>query len=723
MASETEKAEKQALRAALVESPLLAALVAAPLVVGYLEMPLPTLWFSCLVWIALGVRVLAPGLPPLRAPRASWLVVGLPAVAALSFLTSANRGATLITFALFATYAAVTWLAADTVSRGGAPRLLAALLLGGLIVAGLGLQEWGLHARQGDLGWRAFGPFTNQNFFAGYLVPTLLLALGLSFTAPAAFRTSTWMLALGLLTAALTGALMVSGSRGGLLSLGAGMIALVVYGAARKALRDRAAWGRFAVLLVVLGIVVAALFGAVRNRFAAMGGAQQLPAELCPRVATSQAGNSNAFRIKTWEATAVMGLKRPLLGWGAGSFDTAFAPHQIAGFTRHAHNTPLQLLAETGLPGALLWLALPAFALLLLFRVPAPWFWAPAIGAALVAAAVHTQFDSLYYVPAIGLLWSVLLGMALAPDPDLAARMDESARAIPGMRRASPRRMPRLPHKALVGVAAAGLLLCVVLGTGRLYLEQARGLMAERKFSEAVEALSAAQGLLPWDHEVADVQRDAYLYVGRPDDAVAAARRSLELTPERPPSHFYLGQVREGLREDAVARDQYALGLEKAPKEIRLLAAHARISERMGDRGAALEDYRKMVELEESPVGQLRALNEVLDYRFARARMELARAATDPEEAFQHRKKAACFLAERRELFQAMPAAYQSVGDFQLSTERELRTQEAELWEQVAEEFRRRGDNRLAELSVEQAERARTNLETVEKIFADAGVS
>ena len=56
----------------------------------------------------------------------------------------------------------------------------------------------------------------------------------------------------------------------------------------------------------------------------------------------------NRFRTLTWQGTLDMAQKRPLLGWGAGTFETAFPPHQVAGFTRHAHNSYLQLFAEAG---------------------------------------------------------------------------------------------------------------------------------------------------------------------------------------------------------------------------------------------------------------------------------------------------------------------------------------------------------------------------------------
>jgi tetratricopeptide (TPR) repeat protein len=654
-------------------------------------------------------------------------VVALPALAALSILTSANRGATVIAFAGLASYTAVLWLCADSASRGGAGRVLGALLLGALIAGGMGLQEWGLHARSGDTGWRAVGPFTNQNFFAGYLVPPLLVAFGLSFRVPEAFRTSTWMLALGILTAALTGAVMVSGSRGGLVALGAGLAALAVLGIARGPLRSRESWGRLAVLLVVLGIVVTALFGAVRNRLAVMTGTGSLPPELCQQASQSQAGQSAAFRKKTWQASAAMGLKRPLLGWGAGSFDTAFAPHAIADYTRHAHSNYLQLLAELGLPGALVWVALLGCAVVPLLKGPKDWSWAPGVGAALVAGAVHGVFDSLLYVPAIALSTFGLLGLALRPSEELARRMDTAA-APAGRRRGAspgPRPMARLPRGVLLGIAAAGVALCVLLAFGRSMLESAQAELGQRQYAEAEEHLRTAQALLPWDHEVADTQRRVFLYQGKTEEAAAAAQRAINLAPERPPGYYFLGLIREEAQNNPVlALLQYEQGLKHAPNEVRLLMARARVAERLGERDMALESYRKVAAVEDSDVGKLRALNEVVNYRFARARMRLAQDAQsrgNADEAHAQRRRAACLLAERRTFFDAAPLMYRSDGDFNPGTERELRLQEAQLWSQLGEDFRARRDNRLAALAEEQAAKARESMEGLRALFEQFG--
>jgi tetratricopeptide (TPR) repeat protein len=254
-------------------------------------------------------------------------------------------------------------------------------------------------------------------------------------------------------------------------------------------------------------------------------------------------------------------------------------------------------------------------------------------------------------------------------------------------------------------------------------LGAAEPLLAERRWQEAADTLGTAQALLPWDHKVADLQRVTYTYLGRPDAAVAAAQRALRLAPERPPSYYFLGRLREDMEDNPhLALAQYGVGLEHAPNEVQLLTAQARVQERLGDRTAALETYRRIVAVEESLVGQLPALAEVKEHRFARARAELARDAEargEAETAFRHRRAAACLLAERRRLLLASPAAYRSVGDFNRQEERELRRLEAALWREVAPGFRARGEGALADLALTEA-LAAEDTTALEALFDEA---
>jgi hypothetical protein len=60
------------------------------------------------------------------------------------------------------------------------------------------------------------------------------------------------------------------------------------------------------------------------------------------------------FRLYTWQSTAHMALARPVLGWGPGSFPSAYGQFAIAGTTKHAHQVWLQIAAENGVVASLL---------------------------------------------------------------------------------------------------------------------------------------------------------------------------------------------------------------------------------------------------------------------------------------------------------------------------------------------------------------------------------
>ena len=687
------------------EGAFLLALALTPLTAGYLMTgygePLPSLLISCLVWAAVLLRCLLPGAPPLRAPRFGWALLAFPLIAALSFVVSTNRGATVLQTVVYTAYAALAWLAADVASRGGAGRVIGALLVGTFLTAGFSLQEYLIHFRAGDPGWRVFGHppgavfplgFTNANFLAGYLTPALLLTFGLALTLPEAFKPGMWVLVTAFLTATLGGALSVTGSRGGLLALGAGGVVLALMALLRGELRSGATLLRLLVLGSVLAAGLGLLSGTLRGRQTA-GTAAPLPKELCPQSDMSAAGESNRFRVLTWQGTAAMGRERPLLGWGAGSFETSYAGHALAGFTRHAHSGYLQLFAEEGVPGVLAWLALLALALPALWKAPcgAAGWWVPGVAGALAAAAVHNVFDSLLFVPAVGMLTWTLLGLSYggAPQP--------GPEGAPAARPATPRWAPVLAGVLLVLTASQAL--------GRGLLMEGRDSLRSRP-ANALAALETAQMLLPWDHRVAVTQIDANTAAGKMDEAEEAARRVVRLTPEWPPGYQRLAVLFRYQGNRFMALEQYRAGLRHAPREANLLYAVARLLDEMRENREALATYRKLVEVADSPSGQVRALGEIRDYRFARARMALARQAEAEgkmDEAFTQWRAAACLLAERRLLHDGNPAAYIAAGDADPTNERDLRAEEERLWQRLSELFRARGETRLAQLSEEQA--------------------
>ena len=239
----------------------------------------------------------------------------------------------------------------------GAPqwwnRLLAALLLGQLITAVIGLRQ--LYAPIEDLAlWadpnsvadgtrRIYSTLGNPNLLAGYLVPILPLAvIGLLRWQ------GIWpkLLALSSLGCGLAAALL-SYSRGGwiglLLALGSlGLLLLL-----RQSRRLGPLWGKLLPPLVITAVVVALVLAAIK--------VEPLRIRLTSMLA-GRGDSSNNFRINVWLAALEMIQARPWIGIGPGNsaFNLIYPLFQQPGYTAlSAYSVPLELAVETGIPGLL----------------------------------------------------------------------------------------------------------------------------------------------------------------------------------------------------------------------------------------------------------------------------------------------------------------------------------------------------------------------------------
>ncbi len=270
-----------------------------------------------------------------------------------------------------------------------------------------------------DVGSRCLmsGTFMNSNSFACYLGMGLVAALALilsgrrrevstGYNAPAE-RTFDSLLTgsrVVLVAAAffLLGGLLMSASRAGFAASVAGALALALL-MLRGRWRERPDlvrwfWIGLAILLV-LGLIA--------------GGA------MISKVARA---TDASVRVAIWlTSLEAIGLS-PWLGWGLGSFTDIFTilqPSSITQPNNRAHSTPLEVVVELGVIGAL-----PAFALVLL-----PWGASlraairrtyrrrilPAAVFAIVAIPIlHSMVDFSLQIPAIAYLVSALLGMGWA---------------------------------------------------------------------------------------------------------------------------------------------------------------------------------------------------------------------------------------------------------------------------------------------------------------------
>jgi O-antigen ligase len=137
---------------------------------------------------------------------------------------------------------------------------------------------------------------------------------------------------------------------------------------------------------------------------------------------TSTGGGLGHGRIGYWTAAFDAWKRRPLLGWGAGTFFAASIQYQaINDGTIFAHNLPLELAVELGVPGLLAGVTLYLAAARLLIRTrhaPGAWLLAPAVGCFLVDNLV----DWTWHLAGLTALWAACAGgLAALARPDLGA--------------------------------------------------------------------------------------------------------------------------------------------------------------------------------------------------------------------------------------------------------------------------------------------------------------
>jgi hypothetical protein len=137
-------------------------------------------------------------------------------------------------------------------------------------------------------------------------------------------------------------------------------------------------------------------------------------------------------RRAIWRASLIAFRRRPLQGHGAGSFLSATADLQHPLSTAYAHDLPLELAVELGLPGALLALALPLLAAHAWWRARAtPDAWL--LGVPALAFLVANLVDWPWHIAGAGAVWAAAAGalVALAPGDRPASGIASGPKRVP----------------------------------------------------------------------------------------------------------------------------------------------------------------------------------------------------------------------------------------------------------------------------------------------------
>ncbi|HUB06214.1 MAG TPA: O-antigen ligase family protein [Myxococcales bacterium] len=209
---------------------------------------------------------------------------------------------------------------------------------------------------------RWVGIFQDPNHLAMALTSAVPLALFFVLEGPGLVR----RLVAGAVAAVAVAGVVVTQSRGGAVGLGAAVLAFAL-------LRRQKGRGLVAAFALAAGLLAFA------------------PAAFWRRTETLadyQTDVSALGRIHAWQVLYRVATDRPLSGVGAGAFLAAwpvYAPIEAGQHAFVTHNVFLQPLAELGLPGFLLFLALVSSCLAGAFRVRADTDVGPAAGAVLAA--------------------------------------------------------------------------------------------------------------------------------------------------------------------------------------------------------------------------------------------------------------------------------------------------------------------------------------------------
>ncbi len=498
-------------------------------------------------------------------------------------------------------------------SRGLLLGLALVFVTASSLVALRGLGEFAVHFLSGDRTWRVFATFTMPNFLAGLLVASIPLTLAIGLTARSGRLPAS--AALGLLLQ--FGCLLLTQSRMGIASL---FVAVVLLGAA--------CWAS------------GALVGHCRRRALGLLGVMLVVALLAagPAVARLKASGDQSysarFRALTWKGAALMMAARPLQGFGAGSFATAYPPYAVVGFTQHAHNTYLQLGCESGAPAALCLLAALCCAWFTGWRAlvaskgakaPTDAGHGPAIDLRVIAAgalagsvglALHSAFDSDLYVPA--------LASALAVDLALLLAASRSLRPGSVLAHTTP---ARWWNRLAAGAAALGLAsYAAPTFAGRTLAYQGLGAIGESGPSVAFDKLVEAAASEPWNAETRLNAAMLASSAGREAEAWRLLMDAARLSPTGK-SFYRAGRhlQRQGKMAEAATWFDRARSVD--PHFVPNLVALAAAWDASGRSDAARSVYADIVRLHEGPIGTTRAIPERIEWEFAEGHLGLAAAA------------------------------------------------------------------------------------------------
>jgi len=418
-----ETAAESTLEGRLAAGGVCAVLIAAPLAFGATSRIAALILAAVSVWLLFAwllLRILRGRAPVI------WHSMALPALALLAFTAvhwttgvSPAPVASEVEWLRWVGYIALAIVAAGTVDSPPRLRTFCAVLsVAGFLIAAMGIAQY--FTADGRLYWtwklesggRMFGPYVNRNHFAGLMELWCPLALGMALV-PGQRLAQRWFWTAPAVV--MGGAVVLSGSRGGTLSLGVAVVAFALLIAGQRAGKRAVLW-LLAAMFVTGGTVVALDRGDLLERYKAVLQPHQFQQE-----------DTSGYRLAAWKDTFTLIRQTPVVGSGLDTFATRFpATRSFATdlIWTHAHNDFLQFLAETGAVGGVL--ALWMFAAggrevthnLRRTSGTATGALLAAIAAGCIGFLAHGWLDFNFHIPANASSFAVLAAVAATRDWD-----------------------------------------------------------------------------------------------------------------------------------------------------------------------------------------------------------------------------------------------------------------------------------------------------------------
>jgi tetratricopeptide (TPR) repeat protein len=267
---------------------------------------------------------------------------------------------------------------------------------------------------------------------------------------------------------------------------------------------------------------------------------------------------SSAGRYTLWEVALEDFASHPVLGVGTGNYEATFyrLRDEPTGYAETAHSLPLEVLAERGAVGGILFFGFLAVCLGAGLRQRFGRLGAEGkaqIGAMVAAVSywfVHSGVDWFWQLPAVTLPAVVYLALLAAPW-----RQVEAAPA-------------RWPLRAL----GAGAALLAVLAVAPLYAAdryRAQSYAAEDA-RVALAAAERARRFNPVSAELAQLEADVVVELGEGERAEGALREAIRLDPDNFAPYWTLASFYERRGELGAARSYYREALARNPLDLDL---------------------------------------------------------------------------------------------------------------------------------------------------------